>query len=202
MAEAIGGIMRTVGVRICCAVGLTALLAACGGATPEAEAPGDGTVASGSGLAASVSPSAAQSTNPAPSDASPSPSVAVKTGDVIAYSKSAEKAIKDLMGQGIGVSGGGGMCELGVGAVIESAGATVELSLPDGQKFVSRFVPSPINGQDLPCQIEAVFEDVPIPDEQSQVRFTSLGGPNVYTRQTAEIAGRKLIANGFTVQLD
>lgn len=194
--------MKTFGARVCGIVGLAAVLAACGGSSPGTEALPEGAGASGSGLAASVSPSMAESASQSPADASPSPSVAVKTGDVIAYSKSAEKAIKDLMGQGIGVSGGGGMCELGVGAVIESAGATVELSLPDGQKFVSRFVPSPINGQDLPCQIEAVFEDVPIPDDQSLVRFTSLGGPNVYTRQTAEIAGRKLIANGFTVQLD
>ena len=181
-------------------VGLAVLLAACGGSSPGTEALPDGTGASG--LAASVSPSMAEPASQSPADTSPSPSVAVKTGDVIAISKSPENAIKDLMGQGIGVSGGGGMCEIGVGAVIEGAGATVEMTLPDGQKFVSRFVPSPINGQDLPCQIEAVFEDVPIPDDQLLIQFTSLGGSSAFTRQTADIPGRKLIANGFTVQLN
>lgn len=130
----------------------------------------------------------------------PSPSVDMQTGDVVAYTKIAQQVITDLLGQGIRAQGGG-MCAIAVGVVLDSAGPTVAMMMPGQEDIVSRFVPAQINGSELPCVVEVVFEDVSIPNDATVITFSSRGGSSPYTKETATTTGKELIRNGFTVEL-
>lgn len=96
-----------------------------------------------------------------------------------------------------------GWCETGLATVLDGSGGqavTLDVAGVD-TPFSGRFVPSPMNGPDLPCQVEAVITGVPsgatayVAEQTGQAKGSILAGK-------ASVTGAELEANGNMITLE
>ena len=140
-------------------VGLTAavtlVVAACGGeSATDTEAASDSESSSASASADELDASTESETESPEETEEPEE---VELVDVTVVSFVPGNAIMELE------QGGVGACAIGVGALINGAGEDVVTLQVDGEDGTreSKMVASPTNGDQLPCSVEATFEDVP-----------------------------------------
>lgn len=83
---------------------------------------------------------------------------------------------------------GPGSCALAMQMSIDQAGHSVELTFGDEfPPMVARFEPSPFNGDELPCTMQATFADVPVGAKIYEA--TQIGGtasPGLFSRSVSE----------------
>jgi len=102
-----------------------------------------------------------------------------------------DQTISDLMGK----AGEQGWCETGLTTLLNNAGGPgVSLKVSGIETpFSGRLVPSATNGADLPCEVEAVIENVP----SGLKRYSAIqvGGKSPSLAAAASVSGDELVAN-------
>jgi len=167
------------------------LLSACAGSTDESSDSDPSPSLQSEDVAVTEEP------EPAAETATPDEATEVETiSDVIVLSYLPENAVLSLARDDVQ---GSGSCLIAVRSALDSAGNTVELSFGgDHPPMTARLEASPTNGDQVPCTIEARFEDVP--GDATTYTAKQIGGtgsPGVYsetlTPEELERGGNQIV---------
>lgn len=139
--------------------------------------------------------SSAETTTDASVSAEAAPSSAPVAVTVV--SKLPERTLKSLM-EDYGDLGDGA-CQMALGAAMDSTGSSVELEAFGQPVLTARFEPSPVNGTQLPCRLEATFDGVPGGATEYAVRL--IGGSLGVSPYNTSVDWMTLKNDGYTITI-